>query len=728
GSAYIDASGFEQLNSYDQGSRSGTYTVRGGESLQQIAASTYGDANLWYKIAQANGLSGSEALSAGRTLRMPAGVVKSTHSASTFKPYNPGEAVGELSPTSPKPSKGAKCGVFGQVLVAVVAIAVSVALPGGGTLIGGAINAAIGSVASQAVGVATGIQEKFSFKSVALAAISGGVSGGLTEVGAFGTVGQAAEGAKKVFAKGAIGIKSGIVDAAVKGAVSSAITQGIGVATGLQDKFSFAGVAAAGVAAGVGYGIGGKMDGLSGDGSDRSFGNIAAHTAVGAARLFASAATRSAIEGSSFGKAIEAGLPDVIGQVIGGAIGGRIAGALERAKPPTRAEIMIAGAHPLLAAAGVPVAVASSPGGKVRIETAEGKTGDQLRGFGNEWERHEGSSDYPDGFAEQQQTKWYGLADVADAQPDGRYPGVQAVAVVSREASVSPELISEPSLLDTAIDLGGRALDFALEAPVIMGMHSINDVRDDLRTISSGLTYGINFIEQQYNSGRDFVDQSAVGGYVSPVLFSTDFGVSTLSTLGRGVAGIPGALADPDDAISAFGWGVVRTIDSVLVAENTPAKVHISKGIDDLRNSSSREIATAGGRLTGEGLLLVSPAKAVGLSRASSFGSRPRIVSEPHKNSLGYVGETHVYVIKRADGTVVKIGESAQGTRVRDGASIRAEQQRRALERETGIAHETQIRQVFTNKREARAYETRFIETFRRIYGQNALPLNKTNR
>lgn len=69
--------------------------------LLHILAPTYSDASLWYKIAQANGLSGNKALAAGCILRMPAGLVKSTHSASTFKPYDPGEATGELSPTSP---------------------------------------------------------------------------------------------------------------------------------------------------------------------------------------------------------------------------------------------------------------------------------------------------------------------------------------------------------------------------------------------------------------------------------------------------------------------------------------------------------------------------------------------------------------------------------------------------------------------------------------------------
>ncbi|MEM6857035.1 MAG: hypothetical protein AAF559_04115 [Pseudomonadota bacterium] len=56
--------------------------------------------------------------------------MKSSHSASSFKPYDPGEAIGELSPTMPKPAKGAKCGAFGQILLAVVAVAVTVLAPG----------------------------------------------------------------------------------------------------------------------------------------------------------------------------------------------------------------------------------------------------------------------------------------------------------------------------------------------------------------------------------------------------------------------------------------------------------------------------------------------------------------------------------------------------------------------------------------------------------------------
>jgi hypothetical protein len=109
---------------------------------------------------------------------------------------------------------------------------------------------------------------------------------------------------------------------ALRGTSASLATQGIAAASGLQDSFSWAGVAAAGIAAGVGEWLGGGFQPLAG--ANLSPGNIAAHTAVGAASLIASAATRSAIEGSSFGRNVMAGLPDVIGQTLGRALVGRL--------------------------------------------------------------------------------------------------------------------------------------------------------------------------------------------------------------------------------------------------------------------------------------------------------------------------------------------------------------------------------------------------------------------
>jgi hypothetical protein len=113
-----------------------------------------------------------------------------------------------------------------------------------------------------------------------------------------------------VFASGTLSGATNAVNAGLRGALGSAFSQGIGVATGLQSKFSFAGVAAAGVGAGIG-------SALAGNG-----GNIGQITAVRTASLLASAATRSALEGSSFGKNITAGLPDVLAQtLVDGAVG-----------------------------------------------------------------------------------------------------------------------------------------------------------------------------------------------------------------------------------------------------------------------------------------------------------------------------------------------------------------------------------------------------------------------
>ncbi len=65
---------YNAINSYGQGSTSGSYTVRSGDTLAGIAASVYGDSSLWYKIAAANGLQASSNLTEGTTIQLPAGV------------------------------------------------------------------------------------------------------------------------------------------------------------------------------------------------------------------------------------------------------------------------------------------------------------------------------------------------------------------------------------------------------------------------------------------------------------------------------------------------------------------------------------------------------------------------------------------------------------------------------------------------------------------------------
>lgn len=321
---------YEAINSFSQGSAGGSYTVRAGDTLQSIAERLYGDANLWYRIAEANGLSAGAILVEGRALGLPPGVSRNANSAATFKPYDPADILGRTSPTTPKPQKSNKCGAFGQILLVAVAIAITAilrvpvtnmiagkaAVLAAGTagiasgsaagIAGAAIAGVAGSVASQSVGVATGIQDKFNWGAVALAGVGAGL--GASGIG-FGNIAN-----------------SPFLTDVANGALRNSLTQGIGVATGLQNKFSWAGVAAAGVMAGVG---GAVMRGMSKDqghyenhgwkwDKNPTFGAEAASVAVS---MISGAATRSAIDGSSFGDNILAMLPDAVGQLIARAIG-----------------------------------------------------------------------------------------------------------------------------------------------------------------------------------------------------------------------------------------------------------------------------------------------------------------------------------------------------------------------------------------------------------------------
>ncbi|HEX8223322.1 MAG TPA: hypothetical protein VF605_05855 [Allosphingosinicella sp.] len=62
-------------------------------------------------------------------------MIRNHHNASTFKPFDPSETLGDISPTTPTPQKtvarrGGKCGVFGIILLVVIAVAVTVVTSG----------------------------------------------------------------------------------------------------------------------------------------------------------------------------------------------------------------------------------------------------------------------------------------------------------------------------------------------------------------------------------------------------------------------------------------------------------------------------------------------------------------------------------------------------------------------------------------------------------------------
>jgi YD repeat-containing protein len=310
-----------------EGPVAGSYTVRNGDTLPSIAAALWGDASLWYLIARTNGLSDPNGLQPGQSLSIPAKVANFHNTANTFRVYDPNKALGDVQPGAPKPvERSGGCGVFGAILLAVIAIAVAILVPTlipalapaafgggvGGAIVSGAIAGTLGSVVSQGVGLATGIQDKFSWSGVALGALSGAVGGGFGEV-----------------LKGSAVLGSKLATDIVRSALTSATTQGIAVATGLQDKFDWTGVAAAGVGAGIGGIVGRELNvkPLVGEGASRSIGNIGANLVSGMAGGIANAATRSVIDGTDFGDNLRAALPDIIGSSVGQLVAGSVVAA-----------------------------------------------------------------------------------------------------------------------------------------------------------------------------------------------------------------------------------------------------------------------------------------------------------------------------------------------------------------------------------------------------------------
>jgi hypothetical protein len=200
---------------------------------------------------------------------------------------------------------------------------------------------AFGTAYSQAFGKLTGITDKFDWKAVATSALASGVGAGM---GQLGNIAKAGSKLGKVLTDvGKFLNKGKFVNDVVRGALGSAITQGIGKATGLQDKFSWAGVAAAGIGAGV---SGAVTRGLSADRGYRdnegrwtwktdaqgnpvgpSFGNKVASTM---ADTIAQAIVRSAMERGSFGDHLMSSLPSALGNLAGGVVGDAVEAAIAK--------------------------------------------------------------------------------------------------------------------------------------------------------------------------------------------------------------------------------------------------------------------------------------------------------------------------------------------------------------------------------------------------------------
>jgi YD repeat-containing protein len=334
---------YDSINSSYPPATSSLYTVRSGDTLSSIALTVWGDASLWYLIADANGLSGNSTLTAGQTLTIPNKVANVHNSYQTYKVYDPGEAIGNTAPTlptaPPPPQRdGDGCGGFGVFLVMVVVVVVAAyteqwwllddageegaaagaegaaagdfaapassivdagALPASSYIAAGAVGAAAGNIAGQLVANALNMQRGFNYKSLLTDTAIGAIGG------AFGQGG---------LAQNALGVNNQVAQRFVNGALNDAISQEFKLITKQQSKFDWHSVAV-GALAGVAEGA--IKDSIGGTTWAKQ-NPVDAGGAISLASGIASGAIRHGITGQKIDYASIAG--EAVGTVLGGSL------------------------------------------------------------------------------------------------------------------------------------------------------------------------------------------------------------------------------------------------------------------------------------------------------------------------------------------------------------------------------------------------------------------------
>jgi YD repeat-containing protein len=209
-----------RLTAYQSNNAAGSSrtTVLAGETLRGIAQRVYGNANLWYVLAEANAIADDSGLTAGTTLVVPE-VKVTANDATTFKPFSPQEAIGSTSPSLPyiEPPPKEHCNGIAMVLMVIVAVVATIFTAGAAAL-------ALGAVAS-----GTG------FFAAGAAVLGGTALAGATTFAATAAIAGAA------FAGGMAG---------------SIASQAVGKAMGVVDSFSLRSAVAGGIGAMVGAGVG----------------------------------------------------------------------------------------------------------------------------------------------------------------------------------------------------------------------------------------------------------------------------------------------------------------------------------------------------------------------------------------------------------------------------------------------------------------------------------------
>jgi YD repeat-containing protein len=387
------------------------YTLQQGDTYQSIAKAMWGDANLWWAIADVNSNTG---LVAGDVITIPTKPNTVYNDFQVFKPYDPSEAIGDTTPVLPTP-KPKKKNWLAQLVMIVVAIVAAYFIgpaalamlesaigPGLVATVGaGAITGAAASLISQGVGIAIGAQESFSWKGVALGAISGGVAAGIGGVDFTG------------------GGASSVGNRVIQAAVGNTLTQGIGVVTGLQNKFDWRGVAASAAGAGVGHTVGESLGLLDSNGIKTN----AFKDDLGQ-NLWRSAATGFA---AGTAAAIMRGGRIAIQQVAADAFGNALGSSLAEAMGPQRESI---------------------------YSLASGNSGQGMRAPAGTWEAGSGDGGYDDTWRSQNLARMRSLA--AETQSASGVDWGASTAMGAGPSAALPSMYPAPQLVGSGRNAQGR--------------------------------------------------------------------------------------------------------------------------------------------------------------------------------------------------------------------------------------------------------------------------------
>ncbi|MDO8329297.1 MAG: hypothetical protein Q7T36_02370 [Fluviicoccus sp.] len=246
-----------------------SYNINSGDTFASIAQSVWGDSNLGYLIADANGLNLTDNLSAlvGRVIDIPNRVTNIHNDSTVFGVYDPGKIMGDTTPQpkAPPPPKPKKVKWWKKVLIALVSVAAMF-------IFGPIAGSIIGNIASQLTARVLGVTHEFSWKQVGKSFVSAIVSFGVGQfLGQFKSINDLSNAANSIANNGMRSLSDVATlakSALVNGATSYAADYLANKSMNIDTHFSWSGVASSVVGSGLGSLVSAGHSSVAGDFND----------------------------------------------------------------------------------------------------------------------------------------------------------------------------------------------------------------------------------------------------------------------------------------------------------------------------------------------------------------------------------------------------------------------------------------------------------------------------